>query len=196
MGALPGRLTTRRFVVVSGLPGSGKTTVARALAPLLELPVIDKDEILERLFDSRGVGDGAWRRRLSRESDDILQATACASDGAIVASFWRVRGMPEDSGTPTAWLDGLSQAIVNVHCACPPDVAADRFLRRVRHAGHLDAARTAADVRTSIHALPCGPLSIGEPLVVDTTAPVAAHALSRSVALALDRRADRRRTGG
>ena len=45
------------FIVVSGLPGSGKTTVARTLASLLDLPVFDKDEILEQLFDTKGVGD-------------------------------------------------------------------------------------------------------------------------------------------
>jgi chloramphenicol 3-O-phosphotransferase len=159
----------RRFVVVSGLPGSGKTTVARALASLLDLPVIDKDEILERLFDTKGVGDSKWRRELSRESDRILQSTASSSNGAVITSFWHVAGMPSDSGTPTEWIAELSRALVNVHCHCPPDVAADRFLRRRRHPGHLDGTRTVAEVEASIHALvPYGPLALGEPVVIDT----------------------------
>lgn len=62
----------KRFVVVSGLPGSGKSTVARLVSPALNLPVIDKDDILERLFDSKGVGDASWRRALSRQSDVIF----------------------------------------------------------------------------------------------------------------------------
>jgi glucokinase len=57
------------FVVISKLPGSGKTTLARRLAPALNLPVIDKDDILTRFFESKGIGDVAWRRALSRESD-------------------------------------------------------------------------------------------------------------------------------
>ena len=39
---------------MSGLPGSGKTTVAQALAPLLKLPLFDKDAILEQLFETKG----------------------------------------------------------------------------------------------------------------------------------------------
>jgi len=44
----------KRFIVVSGLPASGKSTLARRLAPALGLPLLDKDEILERLFDLSG----------------------------------------------------------------------------------------------------------------------------------------------
>ena len=86
----------KTYVVVSGLPGSGKTTLGRRLAPALGLPLIDKDDILERLFDTKGVGDTAWRRALSRESDAILQRDATAADGAVLVSFWRQPGMREE----------------------------------------------------------------------------------------------------
>lgn len=56
---------SRRFVVISGLPGSGETTLALQLAPPLGLPVLAKDSILEELFDVKGVGDAMWRRRLA-----------------------------------------------------------------------------------------------------------------------------------
>ncbi|SFY45435.1 hypothetical protein SAMN02787144_10745 [Streptomyces atratus] len=64
------------FVDISGLLGSGKSPLARSLARRLSLPVIDKDVILESLYDSLGVGDHAWRNRLSRASDDIMFALA------------------------------------------------------------------------------------------------------------------------
>jgi hypothetical protein len=65
------------FVVVSGLPGSGKTTLGRRLARALGLPLIDKDDILERLFETKGIGDTAWRRAEPGERRD--SAARCRS---------------------------------------------------------------------------------------------------------------------
>lgn len=160
----------RPFVVVSGLPGSGKTTLARQLAPALGLPLLDKDDILERLFESKGIGDTAWRRALSRESDVVLQKEAAASSGAVLTSMWHVPGMAADSGTPTAWLLELSKLLVHVRCVCSPETAAARFLQRKRHAGHLDGSATFADVlrglRSQAH---LGALDIGPRVDADTT---------------------------
>jgi len=82
------------FVVVSGLPGSGKSTLARPISQALGLPLLDKDAILERLFESKGQGDIEWRRSLSRESDLILQREAAALRGAVLVSHWHLPGMP------------------------------------------------------------------------------------------------------
>jgi glucokinase len=144
---------SKYFVVVSGLPGSGKSTLAQLLAPALALPVLDKDDFLERLFDSKGTGDVAWRRVLSRESDLLLQAEAMASPGAILVSHWRLPGMPPNSGTPAAWIAKLSDRIVNVHCACDAGIAAQRLTRRKRHPGHLDELKSPAEILASLQAI-------------------------------------------
>jgi len=158
------------FVVISGLPGSGKTALGRRLAPALNLPLIDKDDILDRLFESKGVGNAAWRRTLSRESDVILQQEATSSSGAVLASFWRVPGMPSDSGTPTDWLNAPSHHVVNVHCTCDFEVAARRFLQRRRHPGHLDDESSSAELLVSLRKLTqLPPLDIGQRIDVDTS---------------------------
>lgn len=160
----------RQFVVVSGLPGSGKTTLARRLAPALNLPLIDKDDILDGQFESQGIGDAAWRRTLSRESDAVFEAAAMSSSGAILVSCWHLPGMATDSGTSTHWLSALSKVVVNVDCLCSPDVAAGRFEERTRHVGHLDTEVTAADRLASIRAQSrLGHLDIQPRIEVDTS---------------------------
>jgi hypothetical protein len=144
--------------------------LARQLAPALNLPLIDKDDCLERLFERKGVGDVAWRRSLSRESDLMLTAEAAASDGAVLVSHWRLPGMPSDSGTPTSWLLELSNYIVNVHCACSAEVAAERFCGRKRHPGHLDSGLAYLDVLAGIRVTAGhGLLEIGQRVDVDTS---------------------------
>jgi hypothetical protein len=108
---------------------------------------------------------------LSRESDRLLVHEAAASPmGAILVSFWRHAGMPSDSGTPTEWLNELSDRVVHVHCACDPETAARRFFRRERHPGHLDSATPYAEVLADLQALSrLDPLDVGPSVIVDTS---------------------------
>jgi hypothetical protein len=56
-----------------------------------------------------------------------------------------------------------------VHCACDVQIAAGRFFRRQRHAGHLDA-RPYSEILDSLQQLlPLGVLDIGLRIDVDTS---------------------------
>jgi predicted kinase len=169
----------KRFVVVSGLPASGKTTLARALAPALGLRLLDKDDMLERLFAERGTGDRARRQVLSRESDRMLQAEAAASRGAVLVSHWRVPGLPDGSGTPVDWLRELPGRLVHVRCLCPPGIAAARFLERKRHTGHLDADVSYADLVARFQS--AAALDLEPAIEVDTTRAPDIEAIVRAV---------------
>jgi adenylylsulfate kinase-like enzyme len=157
------------FVVFSGVPGSGKSTVARKLAPRLSLPVLDKDDFLDELFKERGAGDAAWRSALSREADARLVRTAWELPGACLVSWWRNYKVSETTGTPVEWLSNLRAPLVEVHCRCRVETAVDRFLARERHPGHLDTSRTRTSLITQFNAFDAaGPIACGPLLVLDT----------------------------
>jgi glucokinase len=175
--------------VVSGLPGSGKSTLARTLAAALGLPLLDKDDILERLFESKGVGDVDWRRTLSRESDRILETEALTSRGAVLVSHWHLPGMPRDSGTPTHWLEDRSAKVVHIYCRCDAELADQRFVQRKRHPGHLDGEKSLSEIRAGIAQVAgFGRLGIEPTVHVDTSRPVTIDAVLREVLQAFSRR--------
>ena len=96
------------------------------------MPYLDKDEILERLFEIRGVGDIAWRQELSRASDKELIRSVQASDGVVVSSLWRSPGTSGASGTAVEWLAELNRPVVEIFCFCDAETAASRSAARWR----------------------------------------------------------------
>ena len=117
------------YVLVSGLPGSGKSTLAPRLAAELGFPLFSKDVIKEALWDALGPGDWAWSKRLGGAAAAALMALVRSSPGAVVDHF-----VHTDQLTDWVHLPG----IVEVRCACAPEVARARYARRVRHPCHFD----------------------------------------------------------
>lgn len=169
------------YIVVSGIPGSGKSTLGRQLATSLFWPTVDKDAFLEQLFRREKDVDAAKRRLLSRKSDDLLREAARREQRAVIVSFWHVSGMPDDSGTPTEWLAASADRIVGVQCACDPAVAARRFAQRTRHPGHGDSVRGVDQLTAEFAALAKLAAPVDDAIVVDTERRVDIAALTTTI---------------
>ena len=176
-------MAAQQLVVISGLPASGKTTLGRALARRLALPLLDKDDILEGLFDSLGCDDREQRQRLSRASDDVLFGVARTAGCAVLVNWW-------DHDAAPARLRAISESIVEVHCECAVELAAERFAARSRHPGHLDRLITADEREAGMRRLRDGyrgpVLGSKDRLVtVDTSHPVDVELLAERISVAL-----------
>lgn len=112
------------FVVISGLPASGKSTLARQIAAALDLPCVDEDDFLERFFEANAVSESSHRRSLSRHADSQLIESASQLPGGVIVSWWTHPKSNADSGTPVGWLKDLPGTTVEMHCLCAPDKAA------------------------------------------------------------------------
>jgi predicted kinase len=157
------------LVVVTGMPAAGKTTIARAVSRDLGLPLIAKDEIKERLYDTLGTGDVEWSGRLGQASYALIfsfaQSLLESGQAAILeANFFR--------GSEGQFSALPAHRIVQIHCDAPLDLLVERYANRCRHAGHHDDAKVnelAARLESGAHS----PLDLpGDLIRIDTSLPV------------------------
>lgn len=125
------------YVVVSGPPASGKSTLAPFLASELGLPLLAKDTIKDALMSVLRVPDVEASRQLGRGAVAAMLAVAAESSiGAVIESnFYR--------SVAAQSLRELPGQVVEVFCRCPKAIALERYRARSgsRHAGHFDDDR-------------------------------------------------------
>ena len=155
------------LVVVSGAPGSGKTTLAHAVARRVGCPAICRDEIREGMAHA-GTPDPTMRRTLDAFFDTLgvlLRAgVSVVAEAAFQDRLWRPILSP---------LSGLATIRV-IRCATDTRVARDRIARRLL----TERNRAAHGDRSLLRSLDDGsrslddwtPIALSVPtLVVDTT---------------------------
>ena len=67
-----------KLLMIAGLPASGKSTVARRLADAFGMPVLEKDDLKEALFDAVGFRNYPEKRQLDVAANAVLLRAAGA----------------------------------------------------------------------------------------------------------------------
>lgn len=161
------------LIVVNGIRGSGKTTLAGKLAKDISLPCVDKDTIKEFLADTLHVSDVMWSKLLGRIAGDtlLLIAERLIENGEsliIESAFHHQFARPK--------FQRLAQAypvrIVEIYCTAEASVRINRYIARThtgtRHPIHVDAQHH-DELRDDEKLGTYAPLDVGTVLEVDTT---------------------------
>ena len=154
-------------IVVSGAPGTGKSTVAAALAADLRWPLLTLDTVKEALADVLGLGGEGWSDRVGDAAAEVVFRLAAAFPDTVAEGWWRgarrERAQREFAGA------------VEVFCRCDPETAVRRMRARHgagRHPIHRDVINPAILDRVTGLVATVVPLGLGGPLVeVDTEQP-------------------------
>jgi predicted kinase len=130
------------IIIFTGLPGTGKTTLSRTIAPILKLPLIAKDDIKEIMYDQIGWSDKAFSAKLAHATFGIMDYTTeqQLKNGISV--------MLESNYSPTlasakfqSWIKQYHCKIIQVVCQTEIEILAQRYFdrqQRDRHPGHND----------------------------------------------------------
>lgn len=158
---------------VSGAPGSGKTTLAGPLAAELGYALLCKDRIKETLHDALGAPEPnlSWSRRLGGAAMELLWALAADAPAVVIEANFRPY-----SEYQRARLSGLAEQPVEVHCACPPELALRRYNARVTHPVHV-----VSTLWLEAMAEYDRPVGIGGLVTVDTAVAVNVRAVGAAV---------------
>jgi len=193
------------LVVVHGAPGSGKSTLARALGTELGLPVFDRDDFKDVMFDVLGWSDRDWSLRVGAASWEMLRLCIdrLLRQGVSLLAESNFRPADDLVKHLRGLCDKLGVVCIEVHCTARDETLWERFEGRrqagARHAGHVGFEEREiflADLRARPH----GRLGLGDVVLeLDTTDawPDAAGVATRiRTTVGSDELVTRRRTRG
>jgi predicted kinase len=172
----PGNGSRPALILVSGMPASGKSTLAKELAAELRVPLFIKDDLKEILFDAGGYAeetmDEATSDRFGSQSMAMLYYNAQRLLDAGVSVLLEANfqaDLAEEQIEPFLTMADVRQ----VYCQLPLELIKERFQERQNrderhpvHAGIDDVDQLARDLERKNY----GPIELDIPtLIVDTS---------------------------
>ncbi len=131
-----------QVIIICGLPGSGKTTLAQALSKELNIACLHKDVLKESLYtllDMKTFEDSVKSGQLSMALLLELAERMVANniDIMLEAPFL----FEEDYKIFQKWIDEHKATITTIICSISDEERIKRFMTRPRHEAHHDLER-------------------------------------------------------
>ncbi|MGH4120355.1 AAA family ATPase [Clostridium sp.] len=132
----------RLIIIVTGTSATGKTILSKKLANKFNLPLINKDEIKELLFDCLDTKDEEWGVQLGITSfklSYLFVEKLCQTGKDFI-----VEGNFEDKFATKVFSDlkmKYNYKILQLYCHAPEEILYKRYIERdnsgKRHPGHI-----------------------------------------------------------
>lgn len=152
-------------LVISGLPGAGKTSVGQALSEHLGLPLLSLDSVKEGIVDHVGVPDRLAVRSAAREV--VARIVESCPRGCLV-DIW-VNPLHDTNEVPDRLARIDDVRFLEVVCRVSGELAVQRYAQRHRHPAHVPADEDSfARIREA--APHVGPIGLGPAYDLDTAA--------------------------
>lgn len=130
------------MIIITGTSATGKTVLSKNISNKLKLPIINKDEIKEFLFDNLGIKDEEWAVKLGMTSFELTYLFVeklCQTGNTFIAE-----GNFENKYATKIFSHIKSKynyRVLQIYCHAKVEVLYERYIKRdnsgERHPGHI-----------------------------------------------------------
>lgn len=130
------------MIIITGAPAAGKTTISKKISEKFNLPIINKDEFKELLFDCLGIKDTEWAMKLGVASFELtyLSAEKLLQSG----NSFIVEGNFDNKYSTKTFIDmklRFKYKVLQIFCYAEDRILYERYVNRDtsgnRHPGHI-----------------------------------------------------------